>query len=149
MNLSGTLLITMLLLGTASPLVALYAASLAKKKNYRSHKRTHKTLFAAMAFLVIIFEMNMIFSKSGGFLPDNNPLIETPFFSALLSAHVIGAVITFVIWGSILFISLRKFKNGLPGKFSRVHKTFGYITILGLFYIAVTALLITTIAYIF
>lgn len=148
MSLSGIIIIAMLLLGIAAPFIALYAASLAKKKNYSRHKQTHKILFTAMAALVIVFEMTMIFSKNSGFLPENNPYLGTTFFSTLLTAHIIGAVLTFVIWGSILFISSWKFKKGISGSFFKAHKTVGYITIAGLFYTAVTAVAITTIAFV-
>lgn len=143
-----TFLFLMLLLGVASPFIALYAISFARKKDFKRHKKIQTFLFWAMTLMVVLFELNMLISKDGRFLPENNPSVQTPFFRILLIAHIIGAVLTFLTWSSVLFISTKKFKSSFNGSFPKMHRAFGYITVCGLFYIAITATAISTIAFI-
>ncbi|MCO5235608.1 MAG: DUF420 domain-containing protein [Chitinophagaceae bacterium] len=143
MNLVLLINIGVLVLTLISPFVSLYAVSFIKKGNYKIHMVIQKRLFLACIISLLVLEGLIRFSGGSGSLVSNSNYVNTSFFKSILSAHIIGAVLTYVVWGVLVFTSNRKYKHSdLPGSFSKLHKNLGYITITGLFYTAVTALMV-------
>lgn len=143
MNLTTIILTSVQGLSLIAPFIALYAVNAAKQNNYEKHKKTQKSLFAICIFGVLLLELQIRLSGGSGSLVKDSPYLHTTFFEILLISHIIGAVLTYIIWGILLFKSNNKNKKGLlPGKFTNTHKKFGIITIIGLFYTAITSLIV-------
>jgi uncharacterized membrane protein YozB (DUF420 family) len=133
----------MQLLSIIAPFIALYAVSIAKKKKYIQHLKVQKKLFVVCVIGVIILEVQIKLSGGSGSLVEMSPYLSTTFFKVVLISHIIGSILTYIIWGILLFKSNKKHKKELlPGGFSKSHKKMGYITIIGLFYISITSLII-------
>lgn len=149
MNLTLIIIIGMLILSILAPFVALYAVSLIKRKEYKKHIKIQKTLFWICVLGVIILEVQIRTSGGSGSLIADGKYIETAFFKNTLIAHIIGAVLTYIIWGITIFVSNTKWKKRrtLPGTFTVTHRRLGYITIIGLFYTAITALMVCVMAF--
>lgn len=148
MNLSLIVVYAMLVLSIFAPFISLYAVKLARQKKYKEHIKIQKNLFYACVTGVILLELTIRFSGGSGSLVKNSPYLETPFFRYLLWAHVIGAVLTYVVWAYTIFKSGKQNKNKeLPGTFSKNHKIFGYFVIIGLFYTGITAFIVCLMAF--
>jgi len=150
MNTTLIIIYGMFILSVLAPFISLYAVSFIKKKDYSTHIKIQKSLFWACLLAVVIFEVHLRLSGGSGSLVTNNKYTSTSFFSTLLIAHIIGAVLTYVIWGVTLFMSNKRWKKlkTLPGLFSVTHKKLGIVTIIGLFYTAITAFLVCLFAFI-
>jgi putative membrane protein len=57
----------------------------------------------------------------------------------LLGVHIVGAVLTYVIWTGLAIASTRRFRSTLPGTFSRRHRQLGWCVFAGLVFTAATA----------
>ncbi|MBS1573165.1 MAG: DUF420 domain-containing protein [Bacteroidetes bacterium] len=149
MNITFFIVIGLLILSMAAPFITLYAVSLIRKKNYSGHIKIQKTLFWIFVVGVIILELQIRFSGGSGSLVAESKYAETAFFNVLLIAHIIGAVLTFLIWGFTIFNSNRKWKGSkvFARKLLGNHKKLGYITIAGQVYTSVSALMVCTMAF--
>lgn len=149
MNMTLIIIIGMLILSILAPFIALYAVSLIKAKKYNEHVRIQKRLFWACILGVLILELQVRVSGGSGSLVQDSAYLQSPFFKGILIAHIIGAVLTYIVWAVMLFISNRKYKKSktLPGIFSKTHRKLGYATIAGLFYTGITACIVCLFAF--
>lgn len=149
MSTTVIIIIGMLMLSISAPFISLYAISLIKLKDYTTHIKIQKRLFWTCVMAVVILEIQIRVSGGSGSLVSNSEYTDTPFFKSLLIAHIIGAVLTYIVWGISIFTSNKKWKKRkiLPGSFSINHKRLGYFIIVGLFYTAITAFLVCTYAF--
>jgi len=138
-----TIIITSAIQGLTliAPFIALYAVYFAKQKNYIKHQKIQKILFTICIIAVIMLEIQIRISGGSGSLVQDSSYIDTTFFKVVLTGHIIGSILTYIVWGILLFKSKNRYKKGnLPGGFSKTHKRMGYITVIGLFYTAITSL---------
>lgn len=150
MNITLVIISGMLILAILAPFISLYAVSLIKKQKYSTHIKIQKRLFWTCIIAVLIFEIQIRVSGGSGSLIANSEYTGTPFFKTILIAHIIGAVLTYIIWGITVFTSHTKWKKRrtLPGSFTITHKRLGIVSIVGLFYTAITASIVCTYAFI-
>ena len=126
-----------------APFVALYAVKAVRHNNYEKHQKVQKILFYVCILAVLLLELQIRLSGGSGSLVQDSPYLHTTFFEVVLTSHIIGAIITYIIWGILLFRSNNKYKKRvLPGVFSKAHKKIGILTIVGLFYTAITSLIV-------
>lgn len=149
MSITFAILLGILTLSLLAPFISIYAVSFIRKKEYKTHIKIQKRLFWTCVIAVLILEVQIRLAGGSGSLVSNSDYTGTSFFKWLLIAHIIGAVLTYIIWGITIFTSNKKWKKRktLPGNFSVTHKGLGYITISGLFYTAITALIVCTYAF--
>lgn len=132
-----------LALTVATPFIVLYAVSLAKKQDFKRHIKIQKTIFWACIIAVIVFEIQVRFSGGSGSIASQGTYYHTAFFKTTLISHIIGAVLTYIIWAITVFSSnTRHKKKQLPGAFTINHKRLGIISIIGLIFTAITAVMV-------
>lgn len=129
-----------MLLTLLSPFGVYYAVTLAKKKDYKRHKKIQNFVFYISVLGVLGLEMLIRYSGGSGSLASNSAYYGTSFFTITLVSHILVAVLTYILWTVLIILSNRKFKKSLPGKFSKTHKRVGYIVFVGLIYSAISAL---------
>ena len=148
MSISLIVVYGMLILSIFAPFIALYAVKLVKQGKYEQHIKIQRNLFYACVLGVVLLELTIRFSGGSCSLVKVSPYLETSFFHNILWAHLIGAVLTYFVWGFTIFKSKGQHtKKHLPGKFTLLHKTLGYVVILGLFYTGITALMVCSMAF--
>lgn len=149
MNITFIIVLGMLVLSVLAPFISLYAVSLIKKKDYKTHAKIQKRLFWTCVAGVLVLEIQIRISGGSGSLVSNSEYTQTTLFKSILIAHIVGAVLTYIIWGITIFTSDKRWKTRktLPGTFSITHRRLGYFTIAGLFYTAITALAVCTFAF--
>lgn len=149
MNITLIIIVSILILTLLAPFIALYAVSFIKKKDYVKHIKIQKQLFWICIAGVLLLELQIRLSGGSGSLVVNSTYVDSAFFKFILKAHILGAIITYVFWAINIFWSTNKYlkKLTLPGFSSKTHKFLGMLTILGLFYTAVTALIVCIMAF--
>lgn len=149
MNVTLVIVLGMLVLSILAPFISLYAVSFITKKDYANHIKIQKSIFWVCVVGVLILELQIRLSGGSGSLVINSKYANSTFFNFILIAHIIGAVVTYVIWAITIFWSGNKFrkKRTLPGGSSKTNKRLGYISIIGLFYTAVTASIVCIMAF--
>lgn len=149
MDLNSFVISIMLTVAILAPIAAMCAVSLIRKGKYRKHIRIQKTIFWICMVAVLLFEIYIRISGGSGSLIKESIYTDTKFFRLILNAHIAGAVFTYLLWIVMIIISNRKYKMAkkLPGKFSKTHKALGYLTIFGLFYTAISALIVCVFAF--
>src|SRR5690554_506168 len=105
MSTTFIIIIGMLVLSTLAPFIALYAISLIKKKDYARHIKIQKSLFWVSVAGIILFELQIRMSGGSGSLVANSTYVDSTFFKYILIAHIIGAVLTYIIWAISIFWS--------------------------------------------
>jgi uncharacterized membrane protein YozB (DUF420 family) len=142
------IVIGMLVLSIAAPFVALYAVSKIKKGDLKGHAKIQKTLFYVCVLGVLALEGLIRVSGGSGSLVANSVYSSTTWFKTLLICHIIGAVLTYIVWGYSIFKSgAQNKKSNLPGSFSPTHRKLGYFIIIGLFYTGITAFFVCLFAF--
>jgi len=131
-----------MLLTLFSPFAVYYAVTLAKKNKFKTHRKIQNIVFFIGIGGVVLLEGLIRYEGGSGSIASQSSYYEHDFFKKILIAHIIGAVLTYLLWIFLIIISTIKFQKNLPGKFSGTHKILGYIVFVGLIYTAVTALAI-------
>ena len=149
MSLTFIFIFCLLVVAMLAPFISLYAVSLIKKKEYQRHIQIQKRLFWVCVVGVVIFEVQLRMAGGSGSLTIHSKYVETNFFQYILIAHIIGAVLTYLVWAFTIFWSDNKFKkkHTLPGISSQTHRKLAYTSIIGLFYTAITALIVFTLTF--
>lgn len=131
-----------LLLTLISPFVAFYAISFIKKGDLAKHAKIHKILFVSCMIALVFLEMQIRLSGGSGSIVKHSEYYNTSFFKNVLFYHIIGAVLTYLIWAITIIATSLAFKknNRLNSRFSKTHRFLGKVTFFGLIYTAVTAL---------
>lgn len=144
MSLTFIFIFCLLVVAMFTPFISLYAVSLIKEKEYQRHIKIQKRLFWVCVIGVVIFEVQLRMAGGSGSLVAQSKYVDTSFFRYILTAHIIGAVLTYLIWAFTIFWSDTKFrkKRTLPGFSSQMHRKLAYISITGLFYTAITSLIV-------
>lgn len=140
MNVTILIMTAVLLLTLFSPFGVYYGVTIAKKKNYPSHRKIQNIIFIVCVIGVLALEV--LIRSGGGSLASESNYYDTGFFKITLISHIIVAILTYLLWTILIIISNIKFRKSLPGKLSKFHKKTGYIIFGGLVYTAVTALMV-------
>ncbi len=142
MNVVVIIMTAVLLLTLFSPFGLYYGVKIAKKKDYKTHRKIQNAIFIVCVVGVLALE-GLIRSEGGsGSLASLSKYYETKFFKITLYSHIIVAVLSYLLWTILIIISNIKFQKSLPGKLSKFHKISGYVVFGGLIYSVITALAI-------
>lgn len=134
---TGVLIVTL-----ASPIFTYYAIKQARLGNYAQHKKLQTWIFAVSVSAVLLLEGLIRFAGGSGSLTQHSSHVGTTLFTSILIAHIIGAVLTYLLWIYLVVVSNKKFNKTLPGNFSVSHKKLGIIVFVGLIYTGITALIV-------
>ena len=128
-----------LLLTFFSPFAVYYGVKLAKRRNYKAHRKIQNSIFIICVIGVLALEGLIRFAGGSGSLASESSYYTTTFFKIILYSHIIVAVLSYLIWAILIVLSNAKYQKSLPGGFSKFHKTTGYLLLIGLTYTAITA----------
>lgn len=134
---TGVLAVTLV-----APIFSYFAIKKAKQKDFKTHKKVQTIVFIFCLAAVLVLELYIRFSGGSGSMFKNSSHAGTSVFKTILTAHIIGAVLTYILWTFLIIKSGLQFQKTLPGKFSPAHKTLGTSVFIGLVYTGVTALVV-------
>lgn len=140
-----------LLVTLSAPFLVAYAISLIKKKEYHRHMVVQKITFYFCLLSVLVLEFQIRLLGGSGSLSGNSPYVHETFYKVILTAHIIGAVLTYISWIILLFLSNWKYKRKktLPGDFSRIHRRMGRVVFAGLIYTALSAAVVFVLTFVY
>lgn len=142
MDFSIIIMTAVLVVTLVAPFFSYYAIKKARQKDFKSHKRIQTIVYAFCAAAVLVLELMIRLSGGSGSMYEDSSHADNPFFNTLLTAHIIGAVLTFILWTYLIIKSYRTFQKSLPGNFSVSHKKMGIAVFIGLIYTGITALVV-------
>lgn len=134
---TGVLAVTLV-----APIFSYFAIKKARQKDFKTHKKIQMTVFIVCLAAVLVLELYIRFSGGSGSMFKNSSHAGTTLFKTILIIHIIGAVLTYILWTFLIIKSGRKFQKNLPGRFSATHKKLGMLVFIGLVYTGVTALVV-------
>lgn len=142
------IIVSNLVITVLAPLVAMYAVGLARRGQHARHLRVQKVLFGVCMSMLVIFELLIRASGGSGSLVEHSEHYGQWYFKLILVSHIVGAVLTYILWAVMVVVASKKWKSGqLPGNFSILHKRLGYVMMIGLWYTAVTAVIVSVLAF--
>lgn len=142
MDFTVTIMTGVLVITLFSPFGVYYGVKLAKKKNYKTHRKIQNIIFIICIVGVLALEGLINSGGGSGSLASKSVYYDTRFFKYTLFSHIIVAVLSYLLWTVLIIVSNLSFQKKLPGKLSGFHKKTGYIVFGGLVYTAVTALIV-------
>lgn len=125
-----------------APIFSYVAIKKARQKDFKTHKKIQTLVYASCIAAVLVLELLIRFSGGSGSMFKDSSHANNPVFKTILTAHIIGAVLTYIVWTFLIIKSRRKFQKTLPGKFSVTHKKMGIVVFVGLVYTGFTALVV-------
>ncbi|PCJ58985.1 MAG: hypothetical protein COA79_11540 [Planctomycetota bacterium] len=132
--------------------ILLYGIWLAKKKEYSSHAKVMTSLGLIVLFVVILFELSMIYHGGIEKIMENaeRSHAHTNNFLILKYIHIFFSTSTCFIWFLTIYQAIKRFgiKDPKPNDYSKRHKTLAIIGILDIFCVAITGLLVYYFAFI-
>lgn len=140
MSLKIFIMTAVLLITLLSPFGVYYGVQLAKKKDYKTHRKIQNIVFFVCIVGVLALEGLIRATGGSGSLASQSDYYHTGFFKITLFSHIIVAILSYLLWTIVIIISNVKFRKSLPGSFSKSHRILGYIIFAGLVYTAITAL---------
>jgi hypothetical protein len=123
----------------AAPLVAYLGLRLVRSGRQHAHRRVQTFLFATCVLAVVALEIRIRFASGSGGLMQHSPYAGSRLFWAVMIVHILGAIVTYALWGWLVFASRRRHGTILPGAFSRRHKRVGLIVIGGICFTTLSA----------
>lgn len=142
MNVAIIIMTLVLFITLFSPFGVYYGIKLARKKDYKSHRRIQNIIFIVCVVGVLALEGLINSSGGSGSIASESAYYNTKFFKYTLFSHIIVAILSYLIWFVLIVISNISYRKSLPGKLSKFHKKTGIIIFGGLVYTAVTALIV-------
>lgn len=120
-----------------------WSISLAKRGNYRLHKRVQISLGVILFVTVALFEIDVQTAKwrfEGGW---RSLTVDSPYRGApldrLLRVHLVFATTTAVLWLVTIFQAIANFASPpAPGPYSRNHKFLAWASTVGMFVTSLT-----------
>ncbi|WHF52536.1 DUF420 domain-containing protein [Chryseobacterium gotjawalense] len=132
---TGVLVVTLI-----APAFSYYAIKKARQKDYKTHKKIQTFVYAFCTAAVLVLELLIRFSGGSGSMFKDSSHADNPVFKTILTAHITGAVLTYILWTFLMIKSRRKFEKTLPGPFSNTHRMMGIAVFTGLVYTGFSAL---------
>lgn len=125
-----------------APIFIYYAIKKAKQKDFKTHKKIQTVVYGVCIAAILTLELLIRFSGGSGSMFEDSSYADSKVFKTILIAHIIGAVLTYIVWTFLIIKSHRKFTKTLPGNFSNTHKVLGISVFIGLIYTGVSAFVV-------
>lgn len=99
---------------------------LVRCKRHRLHKRIQLCTAAALFLALIAFEVDMRFVTDWRSLAESSPYYDSGVVDRFLYVHLCFAIPTPLVWIAVIWMALRKFKDGFDqGRDNRWHRISG------------------------
>ena len=131
---TGVLLVTLI-----APIICYHAIAKARKSEFNSHKKIQTGVYILCVSSVVILEILIRVSGGSGSISSESSHAHKRAYKTMMIIHIIGAVVTYILWTYLIIKSNRTFQKTLPGQFSISHKKIGIAVFIGLIYTGVTA----------
>lgn len=122
-----------------APLVSLVSYGLARRRRYAAHRRVQLVLLGVCVLAVLALELHIRLAGGSGALLQRGSAEWAGAARALLLVHIGAAVLTYILWGTLAVLSIRRFRATLPGAFSRRHRQLGWLVFCGLCFTTASA----------
>ena len=138
---------TILVMFILWPFVVLVAIRFASYGHYYQHRNFQIAIFLCVSLLVLALEIDLRFTD---LLID---IKKTAMYNSMLAKsvffiHLIIVSSTYLIWVMLLMRSILRFNTQLPGSFSKRHRFWGRILMVGLVLTSMTGVALYVIVFV-
>jgi len=137
-----------LVLNCVAPFWAVWAARQARAGQVDVHAKAQVALCVLAVGGLFVLEGNIRLSGGSGSLIAPSPYAGTALLKGVFIAHIFPAVFTYIVWVWLAVVSRRRRDEQLPGAFSRRHRRWGWVIIVGLAWTALSALAVYTLGFV-
>lgn len=130
---------TVVVLFALWPFIVFGIIRLASKGHFQAHRNLQIFIFLLAFILVLALEIDLRFSDLLVEIKQTS-MYSSTFAKTIFGIHLFIALFTFVSWLTLLIRSARRFKKTLPGNFSRQHRLWGIIVLVGLVLTSITGI---------
>lgn len=123
MDFTFIIITTVLIVTLVAPVFSYYAIKKARQKDFKTHKKIQTIVYAFCIAAVLVLELLIRFSGGSGSMFKDSSHADNPVFKTILIAHIIGAVLTYIVWTFLIIKSVGNFKNTSRKIFSDAQKT--------------------------
>jgi len=131
----------------AAPFAAFLSLRLIRIGKHNLHRRAQIALLTVCILAVIALEVRIRVAGGAEVLVSSSVYAGSRLLTWVAAVHIIGAVITYLLWIGLVLVSNRSYRSSLPGSFSRIHRTGGWLIIGGLSFTTVSATLVYFLAF--
>ena len=122
-----------------APVISGLSYRFARHRRFDAHRRMQVALLMFCWAAVLGLELDIRLSGGSGSVIANALPAYQPMARRLLLVHITAAVATYVLWTTLAVVSSRRYRQQLPGTFSRLHRRLGWSVFAGLVFTAVSA----------
>ena len=123
----------------AAPFVTYTSLRLVRAGRHDAHRLTQSVLLVMSWLAVLVLEARIRYAGGSGAFIAEAPAAVHVWARSLLLVHVGIAVATYALWTWLAIVSWRRYREQLPGSFSRRHRRVGTIVFGGLCFTAASA----------
>ena len=122
-----------------APWIVYVAIRLVREGRHDAHRLVQSVHLVMCWLAVLALELRIrLGGGSGMFVDRARPDLQS-LARAILVGHISVAVVTYLAWTWLAIISRRRYRERLPGSFSRRHRRFGTLVFGGLCFTAASA----------
>ena len=122
-----------------APIVAGVSIRSARGRRYERHRRLQVGLLLVCLLAVLALETRIRLAGGSGALLRQAPADWARTARIFLGVHITAAVATYAAWTYLAVASWRRYRQVLPGSFSRRHRRLGFLILAGLGFTALSA----------
>lgn len=109
------------------------------KRNFSLHRNMQLAIASSLAIALVAFEVDIRMFTDWRELAKSSAFYESGWVDRMLAIHLCFAIPTPIVWAAVIWVSLRRFKNGFEqGAFNRWHRIAGRIGAVMMFGTSVT-----------
>jgi uncharacterized membrane protein YozB (DUF420 family) len=109
------------------------------RKNHKLHRKIQIVTALALVVALVLFEVDVRFFTDWREIAAPSPYYDSGVVSWALAIHLAFAIPTPIVWGIVIAMALRRFRDGFSqGDFNRFHRISGRIAAAMMFATAVT-----------
>lgn len=119
------------------------------RRKFALHRNIQVATAIALGLALIGFEVDIRFFTDWRELAKPSAFFESGWVDRILAIHLCLAIPTPIVWGILIWVSLRRFKTGFEqGSFNRTHRILGRIGAAMMFGTAVTGWIFYYVAFV-
>jgi putative membrane protein len=130
------------------PFALMATIRLASKRRFQTHRTLQILLFSCAFLVTLALEVDLRMTDLL-VITKQRPMYGSMLTKTIFLVHVVIAVLTFLSWLTLLLRSKRRFRQNLPGEFSRQHRLWGQIVLVGVTLTSITGITLYVVVFVF
>lgn len=137
-----------LLVTLLAPMISQWSVRYARVGALETHRYIQTGILLIAVAAVLALEIQIRITGGAGALVQGSSFAGTPLLASVTTTHILGAILTYLAWITLVWLSYRKYRTALPGHFSRIHVRIGQTVLFGLYFTAASAIAVYVLGFV-